>query len=89
MNILQALERAQAWVRKRRADQVYRMFGWWYRWQACKYAAAAMASLREDEEAGRRVWSYAVFFERYMIVGAEGTREDFGPKDPIELRLAK
>ena len=31
-------------------------------------------------------WSLAVFFELYMITGANGTEEEFGPSKPIELR---
>ena len=61
---------------------MYRLFGWWYRWQACKCAAAA----RRDDDDGSKVWSYAVFFESYMLAGAEGTERDFGPKDPVSLK---
>ena len=45
----------------------YKLFGWWYRWQACKLSAT-------------------VFFERYMMDGASGTLEEFGPNDPVELK---
>jgi len=41
---------------------------------------------RSDEGIAPAIWSAAVFFESYMAEGAEGTREDFGPKEPVELR---
>jgi hypothetical protein len=28
----------------------------------------------------------AVFFEQYIRYGSDRTREDFGPKDPVELK---
>jgi len=64
------------------ADAVYRLFGWWYRWQACKCAAATM---RADDDPVK-LWSYAVFFETYMLDGAGGTEREFGPKDPVSLK---
>lgn len=63
----------------------YCLFGWWYRWQACKMAATAIQGKGTDDEIAPRVWSLAVFFESYMAHGAEGTREDFGPKEPVKL----
>jgi len=64
----------------------YRVFGWWYRWQACKMAAAVMAGCGDDEGICPRLWSATVFFELYMTGGADETVGDFGPKEPIELR---
>ena len=32
------------------------------------------------------LWSATVFFKSYLTEGAEGTREDFGPKDPAQLK---
>jgi len=61
---------------------IYRLFGWWYRWQACKLAAQALA----NHETGK-VFSLAVFFETYMLEGANGTEKDFGPADPVELKV--
>jgi hypothetical protein len=55
---------------------IYRLFGWWYRWQACKFAAAVIAGRPNDE--GRLVHNYAVFFEKYMVDGANDTAEFFG-----------
>jgi hypothetical protein len=68
---------------------IYRLFGWWYRWQACKCAAMAMASMRDDDSPAERVWSYTVFFEQYMLKGSEGTLADFGPKDPVQLKAVE
>lgn len=66
----------------------YRLFGWWYRWQACKMAAQVVAGWNNgpDEGITPRIWSVTVFFERYMTMGGDGTQEDFGPKEPVELR---
>jgi hypothetical protein len=33
-----------------------------------------------------RLWSATVFFEKYMLDGADGTAEDFGYKDPVTLK---
>jgi hypothetical protein len=68
---------------------IYRLFGWWYRWQACKCAAAAVASIRDDDRLGERLFSYAVFFETYMLEGAEGTQAYFGPKEPVHLKVVE
>ena len=67
---------------------IYRIFGWWYRWQACKMAAQVVAGWNNgpDEGITPRIWSVTVFFERYMTLGSDGTQEDFGPKEPVELR---
>lgn len=84
--VIEALERVQVWVRERRAAQLYRMFGWWYRWQACKLAASVMAGRPDDER--RLVHSYAVFFENYMLNGASESSEFFGA-EIVELRMAE
>jgi hypothetical protein len=55
---------------------IYRLFGWWYRWQACKLAAQAIANRPNDER--RLVHSYAVFFEKYMLDGADESAKFFG-----------
>ena len=67
---------------------MYRLFGWWYRWQACKMAALVMSNRNhpDDRSLAPIAWSMAVFFELYMTTGADGTSEEFGPKDPTELR---
>lgn len=71
---------------------LYRIFGWWYRWQACKLAAVAMQGTAF--EGGERTlmpitWSLTVFFETYMLEGADGTSKEFGPKEPVELKAEK
>lgn len=66
---------------------LYRLFGWWFRWQACKLAALAFSRHEPDGEGiCPRLWSTTVFFETYMLEGASNTLEDFGPKQPVELK---
>lgn len=65
---------------------MYRIFGWWYRWQACKMAAQVMEACGDDEGLCPRIWSLTVFFETYMTSGSEGTLEDFGPKEPVDIK---
>lgn len=66
---------------------IYRIFGWWVRWQACKLAAQTVAGWNNgpDEGSTPRLWSVTVFFEYYMLGGADKTQADFGPKEPVEL----
>jgi hypothetical protein len=68
----------------------YRLFGWWYRWQACKLAAHVMSNRHhpDDRALAPICWSLAVFFELYLIDGADGTSEEFGPKEPVQLKQA-
>jgi hypothetical protein len=66
---------------------IYRLFGWWWRWQACKMAAAVHAGCGEDEGLCPKLWSTTVYFEQYMTEGATNTAEDFGPKEPVELAV--
>lgn len=47
--------------------------------------AVAMQNHKSDDELCPRAWSMTVFFETYMCFGADGTRDDFGPKDPVAL----
>lgn len=70
---------------------IYRLFGWWYRWQACKMAARSIQGQGADTDAEivPRMWSLAVFFESYMVHGAEWTKDDFGPKEPVDLKTVK
>lgn len=67
---------------------MYKIFGWWYRWQACKMAAEVMSGRNERSNEGivPLLWSVTVFFEMYLTSGSEGTIEDFGPKEPIQLK---
>jgi len=67
---------------------IYWLFGWWFRWQACKLAALAVNGWNNgaDEGITPRLWSVTVFFEMYMTGGSAATHEDFGPKEPVELR---
>ena len=53
--------------------------------EACRLAAIAMQGDCKEGDIAQRVWSLAVFFEQYMLTGAKGTRDDFGPKEPVKL----
>lgn len=66
----------------------YRLFGWWYRWQACKMAAQVLSNRNHPDDRALTpiAWSMAVFFELYMTTGAQGTSEEFGPKEAVSLR---
>lgn len=67
----------------------YRLFGWWYRWQACKMAARVMQAQgmgTDNEGPTPRIFSITVYFEQYMLEGEDGTADDFGPKEPVELK---
>lgn len=70
----------------------YRIFGWWYRWQACKMAAQVMQGQgmgTEIDGPTPRIWSLTVFFERYLYGGSSATQDEFGPKEPIQLKDVK
>jgi len=69
---------------------MYRLFGWWFRWQACKMAARVMQGRANGEEPlSPLIWSLTVFFESYMVSGSEQTQADFGPKEAVELQTVK
>lgn len=68
---------------------IYRFFGYWIRRDACRLAAQAIRSSDTQENWTPRIWSLAVFFENYLCAGAEGTREDFGPPEPVELKAVE
>lgn len=68
----------------RGGDFWWRWTGWWYRWQACKMAAKVVAA-RKDLPPHPKLWSLAVFFESYMVHGAENIGDDFGPADTGEV----
>lgn len=70
----------------------YRLLGWWVRWQACKMAAQVFQSgafPATGDAPAPRLWSITVFFEQYMRVGSSETVEEFGPKEPVELKAVK
>lgn len=66
----------------------YRLFGFWVRREACRLAATARQRQEEEVFLTPRLWAMTVFFEKYLIEGAEGTMEDFGPKEPVKLKAA-
>lgn len=52
-------------------------------------AAIAMQGQCAEGDISSRAWSLCVYFEMYIRVGAEGTEEDFGPKEPVVLKAVK
>lgn len=40
----------------------------------------------EKEGCCPKLWSATVFFEKYMLDGANETHDEFGPKDAVELK---
>ena len=73
-----------------RPSLTYRLFGWWYRWQACRMTAVALKGPWTDKhDTAHIAWSLTVFLESYMVCGSKRTQEDFGPKEPVELGLVK
>jgi hypothetical protein len=68
---------------------IYFIFGYWVRRDACRLAAQAAQGQCGDGPVAQRLWSLCVFFENYLIGGAEETRDDFGYKDPVTLADAK
>lgn len=64
--------------------------GFWIRREACKMAAVAVqGSLNGDVNIANLLWSMSAFFEAYMCEGCAGTREGFGPKEPVTLADVK
>jgi hypothetical protein len=60
--------------------------------KACSLAAQVMHGQgMGTETAGPtpRLWSLVVFFETYIHDGATATQADFGPKEPVELKVEK
>ncbi len=66
---------------------LYRLFGFWIRREACRLAAQALRATDIDEGYAPRIWSLTVFFENYMLEGAEGTQADFGPPEAVEFNV--
>lgn len=65
---------------------LYRLFGYWIRRDACRLAAQALRATDIEDGYAPRIWSLTVFFERYLIFGAQDTLPDFGPPEPTQLR---
>lgn len=64
----------------------YRLFGRSVRTKACELAALVLSTRKDAESLTPLGWSLAVFFESYIWSGAEHTREEFGPTEPVELK---
>lgn len=71
-----------------RPSLVYCVLGYWIRKDACRLAAQALRATDIEDGYAPRIWSLAVFFERYLLFGAVDTKPDFGPKEPVELKEA-
>jgi hypothetical protein len=56
--------------------------------KACELAARVLQG-RGTEVLVPRLWSVVTFFEAYIADGANGTLEEFGPKEPVRIGLAK
>jgi hypothetical protein len=54
-------------------------------------AARVVAGWNEGPTEGicPRIWSVTVFFESYMTHGSEWTSDEFGPKEPVELKTVE
>lgn len=65
-----------------------RLLSFMVRREACRLAAQALRATDAADGYAPRLWSLAVFFENYLTDGAAGTRDDFGPPDPIKLEVA-
>lgn len=61
------------------------------RLQALELATDAMAQYNFEEGQGfmPTLYSLAVFYESYLIGGADATRKEFGPKPPVKLERIK
>lgn len=68
------------------SDFFYRFLGYWVRRDACRLAAQALRATDTADGYAPRLWSLTVFFETYLLSGCEGTREDFGPVEPVDLK---
>lgn len=55
--------------------------------KACECAAKAISARQTGECILPMLWSMTVFFEQYIHEGSDGTRKDFGPEEPIELKI--
>lgn len=68
----------------------YRIFGFFVRREACRLAAkAAQGPWSAGRDTSHLLWSLTVYFENYMLHGADKTQDDFGPKEPVELGIVR
>lgn len=65
---------------------MYNIFGYFIRREALRQATKVFL-LEDGESYTPKLWSLAVFYENYLLGGSEATREDFGPKSPVELTV--
>ena len=69
---------------------LYFLFGFWIRREACRLAAKSFSGAwAEHLPPGTTLWSLTVFFEQYLLTGADGTKDDFGPVEPIDLGIVR
>jgi hypothetical protein len=65
-------------------DLAYWLFGYWIRLAACKLSAQALRATDVGDGYAPRIWSLTVFYEQYLLYGAAGTEDDFGPSGDDE-----
>lgn len=63
-----------------------KLLNFYIRREACKLTAATTL-LDSEKPCMPMVWSMTAFYEQYMLTDSEGTHEDFGPKDPVNLAV--
>lgn len=68
----------------------YWLVGFFIRREACRLASHAVRKIESvnDGSYAPILWCLAVFFEQYMLTGADSTHADFGPKEPVQLKEA-
>lgn len=67
-----------------------RLIGFLIRREACRLAATSIRTHEvSDGSYAPMLWCLTVFFEQYLRDGAEGTKDDFGPKEPVNLEEIK
>ena len=50
---------------------------------------AASSALQNDRFGSVDVWALAVFYEKYIWSGADGTRKQFGPKKEPKAKILR
>ena len=54
---------------------------------ACQHAATVLASRPDEPDPLQLAWTLATFFESYIAMGHMASHRDFGPKEPVQLRV--
>jgi hypothetical protein len=64
----------------------YRFRGHAARVKAVECAAQVLSTRKDSEALTPLAFNLCVFFESYILYGANYCAEDFGPKEPVELK---